>query len=98
MTSDRPASRWTHSGDTPSGVLDLVFSWPHLYRIMSLAICKLYMHTARVKRTLNHVKNPAQAERVFSALAEVAKCNASPTDLLGQRFLVCSSIDLVFRR
>src|SRR5712671_3730914 len=96
MTSDRPASRSTRSGDTPTGVPDLAFSRPHFYSIISLAICKLYVHTARVKRTLNHVKNPAQAECVFSALAEVAKCNASQTDLLG-RVLVCSSIDLVFR-
>jgi PhnB protein len=44
------------------------------------------MHTARVKRILDHVKNPAQAECVLSALAEVAKCNASPTTFGAARF------------
>src|SRR5882762_5039931 len=97
MTSDRRASRSTHSGDTPTGVRDLAFSWPPYYRIISLAICKLYMHTARVKRPLTHVTTRRKPKACLAHWQKWQSANAAPTDTSGQRVLVCAAIDLVFR-
>jgi len=70
MTSGRPASRWKHSGDTPTGAPDLTFSWAHFYISISLAFCKLHVAYSPPNGFLDHERTAGLAGHTFEKSAD----------------------------